>query len=58
MERELGQIKFTEIDDGFRIEVTGKSLKDMCNCGCGPVGLGAAWAAACCQPAAEPKKEK
>ena len=27
MEKEIGQIKFTEIDDGFQIEVKGKSLK-------------------------------
>ncbi len=34
MEKECGQIKFTETDDGFRIDVIGKSLKDMCSCGC------------------------
>jgi hypothetical protein len=29
MEKEKGQIKFTETDEGFRIEATGKDLKDQ-----------------------------
>ena len=29
MEKEKGQIKFTETDQGFRIEATGKDLKDQ-----------------------------
>lgn len=36
MEKERGQIKFIETDDGFRIEVTGKELKGLfsgCCCG-------------------------
>ena len=27
MEKEIGQIRFTETDDGYRMEVTGKDLK-------------------------------
>ena len=34
MEKELGQIKFTETDGGFRVDVTGKTLKELCSCGC------------------------
>jgi len=37
MEKEHGQIKFTETDDGFRIEVTGKSLKEAVSCCCLPM---------------------
>lgn len=37
MEKEVGQIKFTETDDGLRIDIKGKGLKDLCNCGCGPM---------------------
>ena len=28
MEKERGHIKFIETDDGYRIEITGKDLKD------------------------------
>ena len=34
MEKELGQVKITETDNGFRVDVTGKSLKELCSCGC------------------------
>ena len=37
MEKEVGQIKFTETDSGLRIEVTGKSLKDLVSCCCMPI---------------------
>jgi len=34
-EKELGSIKITEIGDGLRIDIAGKSLKDMFkNCCC------------------------
>jgi len=36
MEKECGQIKCTETDDGFRIEVTGKNLKEWFSCCCMP----------------------
>jgi hypothetical protein len=32
MEKECCQIKFTETDEGFRIDVTGKNLKDAFCC--------------------------
>lgn len=37
MEKELGTVKFTETDDGIRIEVSGKSLKEMYKCCCMPL---------------------
>lgn len=39
MEKEIGQIKFTETDDGFRVDVKGTSFKDAMACGCGCVPL-------------------
>ncbi len=36
MEKEMGQIKFTETDDGFRVDVTGKTFKEAFSCGCIP----------------------
>ena len=29
MEKQIGQIKFTETDSGYRIDVEGKDLKDL-----------------------------
>ena len=60
MEKELGQIKFTETDDGVRIDIKGKGLKDLCNCGCGPVmafGLKRE-SAECCSPEDRKAEEK
>ena len=37
MEKEVGQIKFIETDDGFRIDVKGKSFKEAISCGCIPM---------------------
>lgn len=39
MEKEIGQIKFTETDDGFRVEVKGKTLKEALSC-CGVPAFG------------------
>lgn len=36
MEKECEQIKCTETDDGFRIEVIGKNLKEWFSCCCMP----------------------
>ena len=36
MEKEQGQVKFTETEDGFRVDVTGKTLKEAFSCGCLP----------------------
>jgi hypothetical protein len=55
MEKEHGQIKFTETDDGFRIEVTGKKLKDSFSC-CMPMfGAGKMVKMDCCPPEKEKK---
>jgi hypothetical protein len=32
MEKECCNIKITELDDGYRFEITGKELKEKCNC--------------------------
>jgi len=51
MEKETGSIRFIETDDGYRIDVKGKSLKEAMSC-CGPMfGTGAAKMVACCVPA-------
>ena len=44
MEKELGKITLTETEDGFRLEVTGKSFKEMMSCGCLPM-----FTACCCR---------
>ena len=55
MEKEHGQIKITETDDGFRIEVTGKKLKDSFSC-CMPMfGAGKTVKMDCCPPEKEKK---
>ena len=36
MEKEIGHIKFTETEDGYRIDVTGKDLKGFYPCCCLP----------------------
>ncbi len=53
MEKEIGQIKFTETDDGFRVDVKGKNLKEVmaCGCGCMPMFGGAKMMKVeCCSP--------
>jgi hypothetical protein len=56
MDKERGQIKFIETDDGYRIEIKGKDIKDMMSC-CGwPMfGAGRAIRVECCEPEAEKK---
>ena len=55
MEKEHGQIKITETDDGFRIEVTGKNLKDAFSC-CMPMfAVGKVARSDCCPPEKEKK---
>ena len=70
MEKELGNIKFVEIDGGIRIEVTGDRFKDFAECGCGCMPVMAAGSfgpgmmfrkgegSDCCSPEGEEKKEK
>ncbi len=51
MQKEYGNIKITETDDGFQIEIKGKDLKAaLSKCCCQVM-------ASCCPPAEE-KKEK
>jgi len=56
MEKDCGNIKVTETDDGYRIDITGKDLKEAIGCCCCvPVaGTGKAVKVSCC----EPEKEK
>jgi hypothetical protein len=32
MEKECCQINVTELDNGYRIEITGEDVKEKCNC--------------------------
>ncbi|UCD17818.1 MAG: hypothetical protein JSV44_02635 [Candidatus Zixiibacteriota bacterium] len=60
MEKELGQIRFTKLDDGIRIEMTGERFKDLGEC-CLPMIGGGKFRVASCEPAedcCEPGKEK
>lgn len=56
MEKECGQIKVTETDDGFRIEVTGKSMKEWFSCCCMPMFKAAGAGKSECCPSGEEKK--
>ena len=47
MEKEMGQIKFTETDDGIRIEITGDKLKEGFPC-CIPMFGGRGFRVECC----------
>lgn len=56
MEKEMGEIKFVETEDGFRIEAKGKKLREALSCCCIPlVGTAKAVKVECCAP--EKKKE-
>jgi len=56
MEKEKGQIRIVETDDGYRIEIKGKDLKEMMSCCCMPmVGTGRAFKVECCEPGEEKK---
>ncbi|MCP4704830.1 MAG: hypothetical protein GY865_09495 [candidate division Zixibacteria bacterium] len=57
MEKELGQVKFTETDDGFRVDVKGKSLKEALACGCMPMFGGAKMMKMECCPTENGKME-
>lgn len=58
MEKKRAEIKFTETEDGFRIEATGKNPKDMFSCCCIPVMASAKGArVVCCTPGEEDKSE-
>lgn len=56
MEKEIGQVKFTETENGFRIEVTGKSISEMLKCCCMPIVCApGGGVSGCCKPAEEKK---
>ncbi len=55
MEKELGQCKITETDEGFRIEVTGKKFKDAFSC-CMPMFAAGRMSKSDCCPPEEEKK--
>jgi len=49
-EKELGQIRFTETDEGLRIDIKGKNLKDLCGCCCGVMATAVKMkVAGCCE---------
>jgi len=59
VEKEIGQIKVTETDDGFRVDIIGKSLKEaLPRCCVVMCGEGKAVQMACCPPCGDEKKEK
>jgi hypothetical protein len=57
LEKEYGNIKITETDEGYRIEVKGKDLKEaFAACCCMPMsGSGKAMKSGCCEPEKESK---
>ena len=57
MEKEIGQIKFIETDDGFRMEAKGKGFKDAIACGCIPMIGGAKMMKMECHPSEGGKME-
>jgi hypothetical protein len=56
MDGKPGQITFTETEDGFRVEVTGRQLKDMLRC-CTPVLSDGGVANVCCAAGAETRSD-
>lgn len=51
MEKKVGEIKFIETEDGFRIEAKGKKLKEALSCCCVPlVGTARMAKMECCPP--------
>jgi hypothetical protein len=56
MEKEVGKIKVTETDDGYRIEITGKDLKDKFGCCCIPCAVPAGGVKMECCPSESEKK--
>ena len=56
MKEKQTQITLTESEDGFRIEVEGKSLKEMFSCCCLPLVAGRGeFKTDCCSPEEEKK---
>jgi len=55
MEKERGNIKFIETDDGYRIEIKGKDLKDTFGCCLPMAGMGKTMKVECCATEEEKK---
>jgi hypothetical protein len=56
LEKEMGEIRFIETEDGFRIEAKGKKLKEALSCCCIPlVGSAKGVRVECCSPEEEKK---
>ncbi|MCP4631378.1 MAG: hypothetical protein GY855_00520 [candidate division Zixibacteria bacterium] len=47
MDKEFGNIKITETDDGYKIDIKGKDLKNVLSKCCGNMMV------SCCQPAGQ-----
>ncbi|MFC1475499.1 hypothetical protein ACFLQW_00675 [Candidatus Zixiibacteriota bacterium] len=62
MAKEFGEIKITETEDGFQVNIKGKNFKEMFSRCCMPVLVSCGdQAADCCPPATEccpPDKDK
>jgi hypothetical protein len=56
MEKECCNVKFIETDNGFKIEVTGMSMKEAMSCCCMPMGRFVAKNGSECCPPKEDKK--
>ncbi len=54
MDKKQTRIDITETENGFQVEVTGKSLADLCSCCC-VAGFAGKDISACCPPAEEKK---
>ncbi len=55
MEKQCGQFKITETDDGYRIDVKGKNLKEMFSCCASMFDQEEESKSTCCAPAQEKK---
>ena len=56
MEKEFGQVKITETDDGYKIEVSGKKLKDAMGCCMPMMAVCRPSSSECCPPDKGEKK--
>ena len=58
MSKNVGEIKFSETDDGLQIDIKGKQLKDMFSCCIPIVGGKAGFKMDCCQPGDKEEEKK
>ncbi len=57
MEKEFASIRFTETDNGFRVDVEGEHAKEMLKCGCAPMMAFASHKMSCCCPCCAPQSQ-